>query len=160
MKRVIYCFAMCAITMIAGGYFTDFGTETWYNSLLMPPGVPGDGAFPVAWSIIYILIAIAFAMAFAKCSGTEQCGKINSLFLNQLFLHILWCFCFFYTGYIMLALLVILLLDLVVFRTIYSFYTLPAGGAAVILLPYCAWILFATYLNASFVWLNGYVISF
>ena len=160
MKRIIYCLAMCAVTMIAGGYFTAFGTDTWYHSLLMPPGTPADSIFPIAWSIIYLLIAAAFAIAFAKCKDANQCGKINSLFINQLFLHILWCFCFFYTGYIMLALLVILLLDIIVFRTIYAFYGLPAGVAAVILLPYCGWILFATYLNAAFVWLNGFVISF
>lgn len=159
-ERLIYCLGMCLITMAAGGYFTQTGVTTWYHQMLMPTGTPDDGVFPVVWSILYLTLAIGFYLAFLRAGSKEKTNQINSLFINQLFLQILWCFTFFYTGYILLALIIIFILDLVIFRTIYYFYDLKAPLAAIILIPYCAWILYATYLNASFVLLNGYVINF
>ena len=68
-------------------------------------------------------------------------------------------FCFFYTGYIALALLVLIVLDIVVFRTIYWFFQISPVSAW-LLIPYQAWLLFATWLNAGFVYLHGFAVTF
>jgi len=146
--------------MAIGGFFTRHGISEWYHSLAMPAGTPQDGVFPVVWSILYIMLAISFYLAFAKANTKSQTNTVNSLFINQLFLQILWCFTFFYAGHFLLALLVLIILDLVIFRTIYYFYSLPVSVAAIMLIPYCAWSLFATYLNSGFIYLNGSTINF
>lgn len=127
--------------------------SVWYNNLLKPFLTPKASVFPVAWTILYILIFIALFLYFkTKIYKNKLRGYIY--FIIQFILNIVWSPIFFIYKKIDGALLVIILLDIFVFLTIKEFYKV-SKSAAYFLIPYFLWILFATYLNAGFFILNN-----
>ncbi len=159
LRKFLYCFFMTLLTLIVGAYFNYEGVNSWYQTLEKPVLTPPDQVFPIAWGLIYLTMVFAFYFAFKATTSRESISRTNNFFINQLFLHILWNFAFFYTGYIALALLVLIVLDIVVFRTIYWFFQISPVSAW-LLIPYQAWLLFATWLNAGFVYLHGFAVTF
>ena len=62
-------------------------------------------------------------------------------------------FAFFYLKNVVLAFFIIILLDILVILTISRFYRV-SKMAAILLVPYFVWIIFATYLNFGYLILN------
>lgn len=155
-KKLIYCTVIVIATMIISSYLTSAGVSTWYKNLEFPPLTPPNYIFPIAWNIIYFTMIVAFYHSLTSKPEYEK--EIKTLLINQLFLQILWCFCFFYVGYIGLAFLVILALDVVIINTIIFFYK-NTKISFYLLLPYLGWVIFASYLNAAFAVLNGYIVN-
>ena len=109
--------------------------------------------------LIYLLMTVAFYLAFVNAPVRQESSRTNGFFINQLFLHVLWTFAFFYTGHTGLALLIVIVLNIVVFRSIYWFWRV-SPVSALLLVPYQGWLLFAAWLNAGFVYLHGYTVTF
>lgn len=124
----------------------------WYNTLSKPLLTPPDWIFSPAWIILYITIFVSLIIFTTTISRKDKI-KGYVLFILQLFLNILWTPVFFVFKNVGLALLIIILLDILVYFTIKSFYKI-SKQAGVILLPYFVWILYATYLNAGIYFLN------
>ena len=155
--RLAYCFILVFLAMIAGRYYNSFGMLNWYNEIEKPMMTPPDMVFPIVWSILYTLMAIAFYQGFMVASTDKKRQKLNGYFLGLLFLHILWSYAFFYMGYIGMALIVVIIIDIVSYMIMMMFWA-TSTASALLFFPYFVWILFATYLNASFVNLNGFII--
>lgn len=117
----------------------------WFDALekpaLMPPGV----AFGVAWTILYILMALAFAIVL-HARGAKGRGAAIALFLVQLLMNLAWSPLFFRAHQVGGALALILALIVVVTVTIALFWRIRRF-AGVLLLPYLCWLAFASYLN-------------
>jgi tryptophan-rich sensory protein len=79
--------------------------------------------------------------------------KAMKFFVIQLALNALWSYLFFGLNNPLLALVEIILLWLMIFETYTKFKTIDKV-AANLLLPYLAWVSFATILNGSIWWLN------
>lgn len=124
----------------------------WLDSLRKPAFYPPTIAFPVAWTILYALMGLALAVVVAA-RGARGRGVAIVAFIVQLLLNLAWSPLFFGAHQITLSLGLILVLDLAVLLTILLFARVR-GLAAWLMVPYFAWLLFATYLNYEFHMLN------
>ena len=125
---------------------------TWYSALNQPPFTPPAWVFPPVWTFLYFtMLAALILFAFKKTGKSKKRGYI--LFFSQLVLNLIWTPVFFYMQNPLWALVIIIILNLLVFLNIISFFKVSkaAGG---VLIPYMVWILFATYLNLGIVLLN------
>ena len=124
----------------------------WYQELNKPPFTPPASYFPIAWGILYTLMAISFFVVLSKPHSQNKYVAIN-LFLFQLVLNFTWSYVFFEMKSIGFALLdVILLLIVLIFTMIYFFRLSKLAG--ILLIPYLLQVIFATYLNAGIMMLN------
>ena len=156
-KKLSYCFLTVIIAMLVGGYYNDAAIVSWYQTVDKPAATPPDMVFPIVWAILYFLMAVAFYQAFMKETSEEKSKRLNGLFLTMLLLHIMWSYAFFYMGFIGVALAVVIVIDIVSYMIMMEFWRVSKISAW-LFLPYFTWILFATYLNAAFINLNGYII--
>ena len=116
----------------------------WYPTLAHSPLTPPDRAFPLAWTVLYILMGISAGMLYGVRSIYTR--FLYVLFAVQLVLNILWSFFFFYLRSPIMGFMDILLLDMFVLLYFVGAYVVKRS-AALIMLPYILWLAFATYLN-------------
>ncbi len=117
----------------------------WYAALTKPELTPPDWAFPVAWSIIYVLIGLALAMII-HARGSTLRGPALALFAAQMVANLIWTPIFFGAHQIFWSLIVLVAMFVLTLATAIAFYRIRIG-AALLLLPYLCWIVFAGYLT-------------
>ena len=122
----------------------------WYLSLTPPPATPPGWVFAPAWAVLYVLMGVAAWRAWCR---SERPGPTR-LWGWQLLVNALWTPAFFGLHSPTLGLVVILPLLALVLLTIRSFRQVDRP-AALLMAPYALWLVFATYLNAGFWWLNA-----
>lgn len=125
----------------------------WYAGLAKPALTPPNWVFGPAWTTLYILMAVAFFRVLRLDSGTPGRRAAIAVFLAQLALNAAWSFAFFAAHSPLGGLVVILPLEALILLTIALFFRLDRI-AAFCLVPYAAWVAFATYLNAGLWMLN------
>jgi tryptophan-rich sensory protein len=121
----------------------------WYAGLVKPGFVPPNWAFPVAWTILYIMIAIAGWRTFRR----EPRGRAMLVWAAQLALNFAWSPVMFTMHQIGLALVILICL----FTAIVTYISLEKSQdklAAALFVPYAAWVAFAGVLNAAIWRLN------
>ncbi len=123
----------------------------WYRSLKTSPLNPPQWVFPIAWTILYILIGISFFMYIKTTGWTYSKGLVY--FIIQMVLNLIWSPIFFGAKKITWALYDIILMWIFILLTIVEFQKV-SPEAAQCLYPYLAWVSFATYLNAYIVFNN------
>lgn len=125
-----------------------------YNTLIKPPLAPPKLLFPIAWTIIYLLMGISYYLYKKDIQEeTETTKKITIIYYLQLFINLLWSIIFFILKNRLLASLWIIILDLLVIYLIYLFFK-EKKISAYLNIPYLLWILFATYLTIGIYLLN------
>jgi benzodiazapine receptor len=140
-------FAVFLAACFAGGSTGAlFPPGAWYRRLEKPPWTPPDWMFPVAWSILYALIA-ASAARIAMIPGA---GLALGVFALQIALNTLWTPVFFGLRRLKGGMLVVSLLWLAVAGMIATYWPLDRI-AALMLVPYLGWVTVAAALNFS-VW--------
>lgn len=124
----------------------------WFQSLAKPAIFPPPMWFGIVWSILYVMLGFALALV---CSAWGARGRTAAIvvFLIQLAVNLAWSPIFFGQHQITGGLILIAVLDVLVIVTIVMFWRVRKW-AGVLLLPYLAWILFATVLNYEFLRLN------
>ncbi len=145
-KNLFYLFFPLLIGGIVGFLIKD---AIDYTSLVRPPLAPPKLLFPIAWTIIYLLMGISYYL-FKKEDNDEVTSVIYYL---QLFVNALWSIIFFLLKWRFVAIVWILLLDLLVLLLIYLFNQ-RKKISALLNIPYLLWILFATYLTIGIFILN------
>ena len=121
----------------------------WYAELAKPSFVPPNWAFPVAWTILYILIAIAGWRTFRR----EPRGRAMAFWIAQLALNFAWSPVMFTWHQIGAALAI--LSCLFAATVVYIGLELSRDRlAAALFVPYAAWVAFAGVLNAAIWRLN------
>ena len=116
----------------------------WYAGLVKPDFVPPNWAFPVAWTILYVMIAIAGWRTFRR----EPSGKAMLVWAVQLGLNFAWSPVMFTMHQIGAALVILIGL----FVAIVTYIGLEISRdrlAAALFVPYAAWVAFAGVLNAA-----------
>ena len=121
----------------------------WYAALAKPGFVPPNWAFPVAWTILYVMIAVAGWRTFRR----EPSGRAMQVWAAQLALNFVWSPVMF-TMHQIGAALVILICLFVAIVTYISLETSRDRLAAALFVPYAAWVAFAGVLNAAIWRLN------
>jgi len=120
-----------------------------YTELLKPPVAPPKIFFPIAWSIIYLLMGISYYL-YRKEYNDKTTIK---LYYTQLIINLLWSIIFFVFKLRFLSIAWIILLDLLVMMLIKRFFK-TKKISAYLNIPYLIWILFATYLTIGIYILN------
>jgi len=141
-----------ALSFAAGLVGSFFQPGEWYRALEKPPGTPPGWVFGPVWAVLYTMMGVAAWLVWKE--GGLAANRLSlSVFIAQLILNALWTCAFFGNQRIGLALADIVLLDILVAATMLLFWKrIPLAG--ILLLPYLAWILYATYLNFGFWRLN------
>lgn len=138
--------ALTAATAVSGATFEP---GVWYEGLSKPDWTPPNWAFPVAWTILYIMIAIAGWLAW-RALGI---GLAVAAWLIQMGLNALWSYLMFERHEITLALADIGILWVAIGAFVVLTWK-PARLAALMFLPYWAWVTFAAALNYA-VWVRN-----
>lgn len=121
-----------------------------YNTLEKPFLSPPSIAFPIVWTILYILMGISYGRLKEKNINDKN---VKTIYYLQLFVNALWSIIFFVFKLRLLAFAWIILLDILVFVMINIFYS-KDKKAGLLQIPYLIWTLFATYINLFIYILN------
>ncbi|MET8204255.1 TspO/MBR family protein [Micromonospora taraxaci] len=143
--------AAVTATAAAGATAID-ASSRWYQRLRKPAWQPPPVAFPLAWTPLYALIAVAGARVLDRTSDADRAAFARAYALN-LALNFGWTALFFKAHKPTVALVEIAALNASNVALIRR-ASRADGVAAAALAPYVAWTLFATTLNGAIVGLN------
>ena len=143
--------ALFLTLVLGGGLVIGFLTAPgeWYAQLAKPSFNPPGWIFGPAWTVLYILIAIAGWRVWNR----DRAGWPMKLWWAQLVLNFLWTPIFFSAHQIGLALAVILVLLVAILSFIVTSWR-QERAASWMFVPYAAWVAFASTLNGSIFVLN------
>lgn len=126
--------------------------NAWYAALTKPDLTPPDWVFPVAWTLLYVLMGLAIAVII-HARGARLRSAAILLFVLQLALNLCWSPIFFGLHRLMLAFdVIVAMLALGIATTVV--FGRVRGSAAWLMVPYLVWISFAGVLNWRLVELN------
>ena len=124
----------------------------WFSDLVKPSLYPPPAAFGIVWSLLYVMIGFALVLVITARGAPGRNAAIAA-FVVQLALNLAWSPLFFGMHQIVNALVLLVVLDLAVVLTVMMFRKVRPL-AALLLVPYLAWCLFATLLNWQFLEAN------
>lgn len=128
------------------GYTT--APDGWYAALVKPGFNPPAWVFAPAWTVLYLMIAVAGWQVWRR-----NFTRLQQLWWLSLGLNFLWSPVFFGLQHIGAALLVIALMDLAVLA--FMWLAWPRDKAAFwLFVPYAGWLCYATLLNSAIFMLN------
>ena len=149
----LFCLACVGIGAI-GGIATSTSVNTWYPTLEKPWFNPPDAVFAPVWTALYLIMATAAWRIWLNGEGQTKSRAIQMFWL-QLVLNLTWSILFFGIHQIGFALAEIVLLLLAILVTMLLFWRIDRC-AGILMLPYIAWVTFATLLNASLWLMNSF----
>lgn len=142
----------CVAVGLLSGLLTRTQISGWYASLAKPSFNPPNRTFGPVWTALYISMGVAAWLVWR-----QPVSHLRTLallcFAAQLALNFLWSLIFFRWHSIGGALAEIVVLWLAILLTHILFWHLRQLAGA-LLLPYLAWVGFATVLNAAIFRLN------
>ncbi len=139
------------VLVLGGGLAIGFVTRPgdWYAQLAKPAFTPPGRVFGPAWTVLYIMIAIAGWRTWRR----DRTSTAMKLWWTQLVLNFFWSPVFFAAHQIGLALVIVVLMLATILAFIAASWR-QDRVAAWLFVPYAAWVSFASALNASIVALN------
>jgi tryptophan-rich sensory protein len=117
----------------------------WYRALVQPQAMPPGWLFGAAWVVLYILLGLALAMIL-NARGARYRGFAIALFTVQIIANLAWPPLFFAAHQVMPAFVLILFILIFAIATTVAFGRVRAA-AAWLMVPYLAWLCFASILN-------------
>lgn len=143
-----------AVTFVAAaiGAAASVQARSFYTQLDLPAWAPPAGLFGPVWSVLYVLMAVA-AWLFWRQAHAAVLRRGALAFGLQLAANALWSWVFFVWHWGGLATALAALLAVLVAWTVAVFWR-SCRLAAVLLLPYLAWVSFATVLSGT-IWLRN-----
>ncbi len=144
--------AWAVVVSGTGGALTHIGP--WYRNLVKPGFQPPDWLFGPAWTLIFALCVVAGVGAWRAAPDARLRTQLLVLFALNGALNVLWSLLFFHLqrpdwalvqiGFLWLSILLLIVMPGRYYPRI-----------RLLLLPYLAWVSFASALNAAVVALNG-----
>lgn len=124
-----------------------------YQELVKPPLSPPGWVFGPVWTILYIMMGIAFFRILSNGLDQPAVQRAGLVFVVQLALNFLWPYLYFSRGLRGVAAMEIVVLWLAIFICTWLFYRIePLPGW--LMVPYLLWVTFAAYLNIATWYLN------
>ena len=141
---------LIAVAVAAGvGGLAAAGSQATYRALELPPYAPPSWLFGPAWTVLYVMIGVAGWLLW-RAGGWD---RVMWLWVVQLVLNLLWTPLFFAADLYTVALVeIVVLAASIALLVVWSWHR--SRVAAWLLVPYLAWVCFATALNAGIVVLN------
>jgi benzodiazapine receptor len=158
-KRLIVSLALPQIAGLAGSFFTVSAIPSWYALLQKPVFSPPNWIFGPVWTVLYIMMGISVyliwsAYAKAPADSNEKEKRALTLFWIHLFFNAIWSPIFFGLQHLFFALIVIGIIWLLIVTLMCLFWKINKV-ATYLLIPYLAWVSFASALNYQLWLLNG-----
>lgn len=157
-RRPFWRYAIITVPLILGlgmisGWLSNSGYgNDWFDALRKPAIMPPGWAFPVAWTTLYILLGLAIALILqAKHAPGRKIAII--LFVAQMLLNFIWSPVFFGMHQIAPALFIIVLMLSLSIAATFIFARIRQL-AVWLMMPYLAWLAFASLLNYCILELN------
>ena len=126
-----------------------------YSEIKTPPLSPPAWLFPIAWTILYILMGVSSALVYTNRELNRDAARQGlTHYAISLIVNFAWSIIFFNVRAFTLAFIWLLLLLYLIIRTIIS-YSKVSPVSAYLQIPYAVWVAFAGYLNLGIVILNG-----
>ena len=146
-KQLLGLVGWLAVTFAAAaiGGFASANAGDFYQQLRRPTWAPPSWLFAPAWTFLYLLMGVAAWLVWRE-RGFRNARIALSLFLVQLGVNSLWTWLFFVWRQGALAFGEILILWVLILCTALAFWRVrPIAGA--LLVPYLAWVSFASALT-------------
>lgn len=140
------------LVAIMGTTMTELGP--WYHSLAKPDWAPPDQAYGVVWTAVFATTALAGVTAWRAIEYRDEADWLVGLFALNGFLNIAWSLLFFRMQRPDWAAIEVIALGLSV-AVLIAFTVRRSRIAALLLVPYMAWVTLAGALNWEVVRLNG-----
>jgi tryptophan-rich sensory protein len=141
-----------AIGIFAGRASNPGPGNGWFDTLAKPEMMPPGWAFGAAWSVLYILLGIAIALILRR-RGAPGWKMAVGLFSAQMLLNFSWSPVFFGLHRPALAFVIIMLMLVLTIAAAFLFRRIDRQ-AAWLMVPYLAWLVFASILNFEIIELN------
>ena len=138
---------------ILAGIISRSGIQNYMTMAEKPPLTPPGILFPIVWTILYALMGIGAARIYLSMESPQRNRGIT-VFIAQLIVNFFWPLFFFNLQAYGFAFFWLLLLWVLVFYMIFTFYKTDKL-AAWLQIPYLIWLTFAAYLNLGVWLLNG-----
>lgn len=138
------------VTAVAAATGTISQPDAWFNALAKPSFMPPTWLFAPVWSVLYFLMAVA-AWRVYRIEGVRTAIV---LWVVQLVVNAAWTPLFFGLHRIGCALADIAVLVVLIIATTIAFFRRDRLAGA-LLVPYLAWVCFATALTHAIWKLNG-----
>jgi len=153
-KQILSLAAWLVATFVTGviGAIASANAGLFYGELSQPSWAPPAWLFGPVWSVLYVLMGVAAWLVWREHSFRAASTALT-LFVAQLFANALWTWIFFVWHQGALSLAEIMALWMLIASTILAFWRLHKL-AALLLVPYLAWVSFATALTVSLWRLN------
>jgi tryptophan-rich sensory protein len=153
LSRLCVCAGAVLAASSIGSFATVRAIPRSYAGLAKPSFNPPEWLFGPAWTVLYVLMAVAAWLVWKRGFGAPGVKLALAAFLVQLVLNALWSIFFFGLRSPLAGLVDIIAMWLAILATIFLFFrvSVPAG---ILLLPYIAWVSFAAILNAAILRLN------
>lgn len=142
---LLLCYSAAAL----GSWFTTPHLRSWYATLRKPSWNPPNSIFAPVWSALYGAMALSAWLVWSD-AGFVTSGIALAFFAVQLALNIAWSWLFFARHDPRAAFADIVALWLAIFATAAAFAQINML-AAVLLLPYLAWVSYAAVLNYAII---------
>ena len=149
-KKLLICIAIPILTGLAASFLTRENMSL-FDSVRKPPLAPPAWLFPVAWTILYVLMGIASYLVLLSCK--PDCTSLI-IYGVQLAFNFAWSLFFFNLKLYLFSFLWLILLWLLILTTILLFRK-TSKTAVYLMIPYLVWVTFAGYLNFGIFLLNG-----
>ena len=143
-KNIVIPIALGGLVGLIISQFMD------YNTLQKPPLSPPGFIFGIVWSILYLLMGIAYGMLVYKGKSDAEVSKI---YWTQLIINLIWPILFFVFKIRLFSSIWIIILLILVISMVIKFYKKDKiiGYSQI---PYLLWIMLASYLNIGVYILN------
>jgi len=153
----LFAWLLAAFAAAAVGGFASASAPEFYRELVRPSWSPPGWLFGPVWSVLYALMGIAAWLVW-RAQGFAGAAVGLGLFIVQLAFNGLWTWLFFVWHLGGLAFAEILLLWVLIAATIVVFWRV-SKVAGLLLIPYLAWVSFASALTLATWRLNPAVLG-
>jgi translocator protein len=150
---LLFCILLPLAAGAISGFLTSASIPTWYATLIKPSFNPPNYLFGPVWTLLYVMMGLALYMVTQTATTQDLKNKAYLFWGSQMFLNFCWSILFFYFKRIDIAFGEIILMWIMILATIFSFAKINKK-AAWLLVPYIAWVSFATVLNGAIFFLN------
>ena len=122
-----------------------------FDIIQKPPLTPPAILFPIAWTILYVLMGIASYFVFTSDSPLKESAL--RVYGIQLVFNFFWSIFFFNLSAYLFSFFWLLVMWFLIIICTLLFYAIDKKSAY-LMLPYLAWVTFAGYLNLGVYFLN------
>jgi tryptophan-rich sensory protein len=145
---IVVCYGVAAI----GGLATAGAVDSWYREVAKPSWNPPNWIFAPVWSFLYFTMAVSSWLVW-KADRFTATRSALAWFGFHLILNAAWSLLFFGMKRFDLAMIEIVLLWISIIVSMILYYRF-SKLAALLLVPYCLWVTFASCLNYAIWSLN------